>query len=129
MAPFPPRRGRTPGSRSPRGRSTARLVLRLMFCTFDGLRLRKLAPNISRHPGSRSWRRSFRLTSPRTRFAWRTYMARDWLFSHPRIWEAEHDLELVVAELVANAVVQGEAPIVLELEERDATIHVEVSDA
>jgi anti-sigma regulatory factor (Ser/Thr protein kinase) len=57
------------------------------------------------------------------------YVARDWLFSHPHIWEAEHNLELVVAELVANAVVHGEAPIVLALEDRETTICVEVSDA
>jgi len=56
-------------------------------------------------------------------------VARDWLLSHPLVWDAEHSLELVVAELVANAVVHGEAPIVLALEDRNATICVEVSDA
>jgi two-component sensor histidine kinase len=38
-------------------------------------------------------------------------------------------LELVVSELVANAVLHGAEPIELALDERDSTIRVEVSDA
>lgn len=54
--------------------------------------------------------------------------ARDWLLSHPRVWNADENLSLVVSELVSNAVVHGEDPIVLGLDECGDSICVEVSD-
>jgi anti-sigma regulatory factor (Ser/Thr protein kinase) len=48
--------------------------------------------------------------------------------SHPRAWVAEIEVEIVVSELVANAVLNGSEPIVLSLDERDGLIRISVSD-
>jgi anti-sigma regulatory factor (Ser/Thr protein kinase) len=43
--------------------------------------------------------------------------------------EVQQSVELVVSELVANAVIHGQSPILFELESRDELIRVSVSDA